>query len=68
MICRYDEPQARRMRMALVADNVYCMVSEALRKQHPGNTPLNSVEIWMSRSPVSSLGIQDSRMRDSRCF
>lgn len=48
MIWRYDEPQARRMRMALVADNVYCMVSEALRKQHPGNTPLNSVEIWMA--------------------
>lgn len=37
MIQRYEEPQARRMRMALVADNVYCIVSEPLKKLYPGN-------------------------------
>ena len=48
MIHRYEESQARRMRMALVADNVYCIVSDALRKLYPEKTPLNSVEIWMA--------------------
>lgn len=48
MIERYDGKQARRLKMALVADNVYCIVSEPLKKMHPGKTPLNSVEIWMA--------------------
>ena len=48
MIRRYDKQQARRMRMALVADDVYCIVADALRKMHPEKTPLNSVEIWMA--------------------
>ena len=48
MIQRYDGQQARRLRMALVADNVYCIVSDALKKLHPEKTPLNSVEIWMA--------------------
>ena len=48
MIQRYDQQQARRMRMALVADDVYCIVSDALKKQYPEKTPLNSVEIWMA--------------------
>ncbi len=48
MIRRYDKQQARRLRMALVADDVYCIVSDALRKLHPEKTPLNSVEIWMA--------------------
>lgn len=48
MIQRYDGQQARRLKMALVADNVYCIVSEPLKKLHPGKTPLNSVEIWMA--------------------
>ena len=48
MIERYEGQQARRLKMALVADNVYCIVSEPLKKLHPGKTPLNSVEIWMA--------------------
>ena len=48
MIQRYNGQQARRLKMALVADNVYCIVSEPLKKLHPGKTPLNSVEIWMA--------------------
>ena len=48
MIQRYDQQQARRLRMALVADDVYCIVSDALKKQYPEKTPLNSVEIWMA--------------------
>ena len=48
MIQRYEESQARRLRMALVADNVYCIVSDALKKMHPEKTLLNSVEIWMA--------------------
>lgn len=48
MIQRYEESQARRLRMALVADNVYCIVSDALKELHPEKTPLNSVEIWMA--------------------
>ena len=48
MIQRYEESQARRLRMALVADNVYCIVSDALKEQYPEKTQLNSVEIWMA--------------------
>lgn len=48
MIQRYDQQQARRMRMALVADDVYCIVLDALRKLYPEKTPLNDVEIWMA--------------------
>lgn len=48
MIRRYEESQARRLRMALVADNVYCIVSDALKEQYPEKTQLNSVEIWMA--------------------
>ena len=48
MVERYDEQQARRMRIALVADDVYCIVSEALKKLYPTKTPLNNVEIWMA--------------------
>ena len=48
MVERYDEQQARRMRIALVADDVYCIVSEALKKLYPAKTPLNNVEIWMA--------------------
>ncbi len=48
MIQRYDKQQARRLRMALVADDVYCIVSDALKKMYPEKTPLNNVEIWMA--------------------
>ena len=48
MIQRYDGKQALKMRMALVADDVYCIVSDALKKLYPEKTPLNSVEIWMA--------------------
>ena len=68
MIQRYEGQQARRLKMALVADNVYCIVSEPLKKLHPGKTPLNSVEIWMAahgltcdliKSPAPELIFED---------
>ena len=46
MIQRYDGKQTLKMRMALVADDVYCIVSDALKKLYPEKTPLNNVEIW----------------------
>ena len=58
MIQRYDGQQARRMRMALVADNVYCIVSDALKKLYPEKTPLNSVEIWMAAQGLTNDLIQ----------
>ena len=48
MIQRYDGKQTLKMRMALVADDVYCIVSDALKKLYPEKTPLNNVEIWMA--------------------
>lgn len=48
MIERYDGKQTLKMRMALVADDVYCIVSDALKKLYPEKTPLNNVEIWMA--------------------
>lgn len=58
MIERYGGQQARRLKMALVADNVYCIVSDALKKLYPEKTPLNSVEIWMAAHSLTSDLIQ----------
>ena len=60
MIKRYDKQQARRLRMALVADDVYCIVSDALKKLYPEKTPLNSVEIWMAAHALTCDLIQSA--------
>lgn len=60
MIQRYDGKQALRMKTALVADDVYCIVSEPLKKLCPKKTPLNSVEIWMAAQGLTCQLIQCS--------
>jgi len=48
MITRYDDARARKVRMVLVADNLFCMVLPALKKVGPEHTELNDVEIWIA--------------------
>ena len=60
MIERYDGQQALRMKTALVADDVYCIVSEPLKNLYHKKTPLNSVEIWMAAHGLTSELIQCS--------
>lgn len=53
MIKRYDEARARKLRIALVADNLFCMVHGVLKMQPQGATSLCDVEIWDAARSLS---------------
>lgn len=54
MIQKLDTATCRKMHVALVADNAYVMVYEALKDLNPEKTKMHHVEIWLTALELTS--------------